>query len=271
MGSDIYNLLIFYCEIHWQSDIPCVSGNTNVELRLLQNVAVATSNYKSPVDKVAKLEFSKASVRFQYPAVGVPISDKVTVTARNADFTVTNITSSNSNFSISPTSFSLNDGQSKELTTTYTSVDSGYAFCIFNFVNDRCPEKYYASGGWKGKKLSASTLKLTHPNGGKKFLVGSDTVITWEGVSPDDTVKLEYSTDNGKTWKILTKNATNLSYIWNKIPKPASNLFIFVALMPKRFLLSLAFRYILWAQGKIKQLSLGLSLRVLARIMQRLS
>ena len=200
-----------------------------------------------------------------------PNTAKIISEARDADFTVTNITSSNSNFSISPTSFSLNDGQSKELTITYTPVDSGYAFCIFNFVNDRCPEKYYASGGWKGKKLSASTLKLTHPNGGKKFLVGSDTLITWEGVSPDDTVKLEYSTDNGKTWKILTKNTTNLSYIWNKIPKPASNQFIFVALMPKRFLLSLAFRYILWAQGKIKQLSLGLSLRVLARIMQRLS
>ena len=34
-------------------------------------------------------------------------------------------------------------------------------------------------------------LKLTFPNGGEKLIAGSDTTITWEGVSTSDTVRLE--------------------------------------------------------------------------------
>ncbi|PKL84743.1 MAG: hypothetical protein CVV22_11180 [Ignavibacteriae bacterium HGW-Ignavibacteriae-1] len=71
--------------------------------------------------------------------------------------------------------------------------------------------------------LQSQTLKLTHPNGGETFVVGSDTVITWEGVLPSDRVHLEYSTDNGQKWQTITNNASGLTYIWKNIPKPTSN------------------------------------------------
>ena len=53
-------------------------------------------------------------------------------------------------------------------------------------------------------------------------MVGSDTVITWEGISSDDLVKLEYSTDNGKNWKYIDISRS-LRYDWKKVPRPASN------------------------------------------------
>jgi len=53
-------------------------------------------------------------------------------------------------------------------------------------------------------------------------VVGSDTVITWEGISSDDLVKLEYSTDNGKNWKYIDISRS-LRYDWKKVPRPASN------------------------------------------------
>jgi len=70
---------------------------------------------------------------------------------------------------------------------------------------------------------SLATLKLTCPNGGEKFIVGSDTLITWEGILPTDTVKLEYSIDNGLNWKLISDKATGLKYVWKNIPKPTSN------------------------------------------------
>ena len=68
----------------------------------------------------------------------------------------------------------------------------------------------------------SAPLHLTHPNGGEEFAVGSDAIITWEGVLPSDTVKLEYSYDNGDNWSLITDKATNLSYKWANIPPPIS-------------------------------------------------
>ncbi|MEI6091825.1 MAG: T9SS type A sorting domain-containing protein [bacterium] len=71
---------------------------------------------------------------------------------------------------------------------------------------------------------SFASIKLTCPNGGEKFVVGSDTLITWEGISPTDTVKLEYSIDNGVSWKLISDKAQGLNHIWKNVPKPTSNM-----------------------------------------------
>jgi len=71
---------------------------------------------------------------------------------------------------------------------------------------------------------SFASIKLTCPNGGEKFVVGCDTLITWEGISPTDTVKLEYSIDNGISWKLISDKAQGLKYIWKNVPKPISNM-----------------------------------------------
>ena len=210
------------CEIHWHSGVSCTIGIANVELTLIQNGSKGSTSYQSPNTSVAKLEFNPKSLKFADPQVGVKTEQKVTVTARNANFTVTNITSNNGAFTITPTNFVLISGQSRELTVSYLPADSGYNYCKFEIENDICPTKYYASGGWKGKKPTIRTIKLLHPNGGEVFVAGSDTVITWEGVSPDEPVKLQYSTNNGLKWITIADSAKGHSYTW-RVPKTSSN------------------------------------------------
>ena len=211
------------CEIEWQSRISCAEGNTNVEIKLLTNQTITKTSYQSPNTSIAKLEFNPSSVKFLNPEIGVKVEKKVTVTARNSDFIVSNITTNNVAFTITPTNFMLNNGESTELTVSYLPADSGYNYCRFEIENDICPVKYYASGGWIGIKPKVKTIKLIHPNGGEKFVIGSDTVITWEGIPENETVKLEYTIDNGVTWKTITDKAIELQYIWRNIPKPSSN------------------------------------------------
>jgi hypothetical protein len=62
---------------------------------------------------------------------------------------------------------------------------------------------------------SQDSLKIIIPNGGEKFLIGSDTVITWTGIPLTDTVKLEYSTDAGTSWHFITDTATGGRYPWH--------------------------------------------------------
>jgi formylglycine-generating enzyme required for sulfatase activity len=207
------------CTIEWQSNVSCQAGNTNVELQW--QAQKTTSSYQSPQSAIAKLEFDPKSIKFTDPQVGVRTEQKVTVTARNADFSITNITSNNGGFDITPKGFFLSKGQSRELIVSYVPADSGFNYCRFEIENTLCQTRLYASGGWKGKKPLIQTLKLIHPNGGEIFVAGSDTVITWEGVGPDEPVKLEYSTNNGTNWLTLSERVIGLSYNW-RVPRIAS-------------------------------------------------
>ncbi len=208
------------CSIEWQSVAVCNVGDINVGLNLQSQTAKA--RYMPPSTAVAKLEFSPTPIRFDHPPSGTPITQTVTVTARNAAFTVTSITSSNPAYTLTPTSFTLQPNESRTLTLTHTAADSGYTFARFALENALCPQVFFASGGYPGIRPKTPTLKLTHPNGGENFVVGSDTVITWEGIPPTVLVELHYSTNKGASWKRID-TARGLTYRWNNVPRPPSN------------------------------------------------
>ena len=209
------------CTIEWQSDFACESNFINVELNLLINGAKTTNTYYSPRNSIIRLEIKPVFLKFIQPKFGEKNEQKINITAINGDFIVRDIKASSNAFDVTPKKFILRAGKSRELTVSFTPTDSAYYFCKFEIVNDKCPATFFASGGWKGKKPTEKTLKLTHPNGGEIFVVGSDTVITWEGISNDDLVELEYSIDSGRTWKFID-TARGLRYVWKNIPRPAS-------------------------------------------------
>ena len=56
---------------------------------------------------------------------------------------------------------------------------------------------------------------MIQPNGGEEYIAGSDTVITWDGVAPDEKVTIEYRLSETSPWIKLTETATGLSYNFN--------------------------------------------------------
>jgi hypothetical protein len=210
------------CTIEWESELPCRYESIKADFRIISQGVSASVDYLVTNNSIPKLEFDHLSVRFLNPFIGVVQTQTISVKAINSGVNVKNIRISNSNYDINPKSFVLSQNESATLTLSYKAVDSGFTFCKFDFETDRCPHSYTASAGWSGKKPKVNTLKVTAPNGGEKFLVGSDTVITWTGVASEDLVQLDYSIDKGKTWKYID-TARGLSYKWNKIPKPASD------------------------------------------------
>ncbi len=210
------------CEITWMSRVNCVADSVNVDIKINTHNLATKFSYDTPANYVAKIIFSPQSIRFKNPPVGIKIEKKVTIKAINSDFDITDVVSTNKAFEITPTKFALNAGQTQEFTVSYVPADSGYASADFDFINKRCSAMYYAIGGWKGKKPAIRTIKLIHPNGNEEFVVGSDTVITWEGVPPDEPIKIDYTTDNGKTWTTIIDSATDFSYKW-RVPNTPSN------------------------------------------------
>jgi len=211
------------CQIEWLSNASCKNEFREVELNLNQLNLKAKEKYQFPINSVANLEFTPTSIKCKNAIPGIKKDTTITITAKKADFNITNITSSNPSYFVKPSNFFLPSGQSKELTVSYIPTDSSFSITKFTFENDKCPRNCYVSGGYPGKKSKIKTLKLIQPNGGESFVVGMDTVITWEGVLPDEKVIIEYTTDNGTNWIPITDSAKGLTYEWH-IPKTPSKL-----------------------------------------------
>ncbi len=118
-------------------------------------------------------------------------------------------------FGGSPPPFTLEPGQERTITIRYTAEDSAYAICRFFIESNACDAGFFATAGDPSTGHDRRVIKLLHPNGGEMFVAGSDTVITWEGVAPTDPVRLEYSTNNGATWRVIADHVTGLSYNWH--------------------------------------------------------
>jgi WD40 repeat protein len=214
------------CDIEWMSENDC-NELRNVELNMPSIVKTSNSKYYAPSD-------SKISLDIQPKGIGLgfvePLTTKdttVIIKAVNSDITIDNITLSNPLFSISDYGgnnppFTITENEERTLTIRYSPLDSSFAFCRIEIEKNICGSEFlYLSSVFKGSK-NQQTLKLTHPNGGEKFAVGTDTIITWEGILPSDTVSLEYSTNGGIDWITITDRATGLKYNW-KAPNIASN------------------------------------------------
>ncbi|MEI6090298.1 MAG: FISUMP domain-containing protein [bacterium] len=210
------------CTIEWESAVRCQPELTNVIIKSKSLDLEAITSYQPPNNSVAKLEFLPSSLKFLKTVKDTCIT--LTIKAINADFNISNIIVSNPAYRVnSPTNFILKSGESRNLNVCYTPTDSGSTYSKFTIENNRCPAQFYASGGFPGKKPKTQTLKLIQPNGGEVFIVGMDTIITWDGVSPDEKVNVEYTLDRGTNWLPIADSVTGLSYRWI-VPKTPSNL-----------------------------------------------
>jgi hypothetical protein len=210
------------CEITWESEGSCAPDIKHVSFAW--NSATATETYHIPNDRVAQLQASPTTLYIFGKQQGIKFDTTISITAVSSDFSITNIVSSNPLYTISPTSFSLARGATKTLTISYTPPDSSYTWTDFSVFTDKCTKLFYASTSYPGKSSgtpTAPSIKLSSPNGRETYDSGSDTLITWTGVPPADTVSLSYSLDSGKSWTVITTQATGGSYLWH-LPQKTS-------------------------------------------------
>ncbi len=209
------------CTIEWESVDRCDSAEVNVKLWFSLNKKTSSCAYFAPANLTSNFSINPSYIIFSMPKPGLVTDSVISITSKNATFNVSNVTSTNPSFSVTPSHFTLYKGQTINLTVSFVPVDSGFTFTNFIFETDKCEKNYFVCGGFPGKRTYARTLKLIRPNGGEYFVVGSDTLITWQGVSPEEKVKVEFTTNNGTNWIEIADSVEGLSYLWH-IPKTPS-------------------------------------------------
>ncbi|MCS6809328.1 MAG: choice-of-anchor D domain-containing protein [Bacteroidota bacterium] len=221
------------CEVVWESEHPSYTCETSGAVQRQAQILVSGTAFGLAAERLIEgsgtyvlaapiqpqLVINPPSVGFTITQaqLGIPQTRTVTITARNGDYRIFTILSSDTNFRVTPTQFALANNTSQTLTISYTARQAGFAVAAFSIIADTCPASFYAVARTTIPPVRP-TLVLTFPNGGQRFVAGADTIITWRGIAPDDSVRLEYSTDSGRTWNLIVERASGLQYRWERIP-----------------------------------------------------
>lgn len=228
-AAEIYNQILKKvsgaeaCEITWESDVSCSPGERIADIDFYPIVLNRLVSYPLPSEAIIGIGISHESVFFKNVLPGNSKDTVITITATTGDLSVSDIKIDNSAFSILPRAFSIKRGESQQLRLTYDAPQGGdYIWTKLTFYNNLCPLQMFASGGFAGKRPEKNTLLLIHPNGGELFIAGNDTLVTWEGIPESDSVRLEYSYDNGNNWVAVANKTTSGKHNWMRIPRTPS-------------------------------------------------
>jgi WD40 repeat protein len=196
------------CSIEWTS-MGCPQDRI-LEFSLPSYSLSAKTKYSVDLTKLPAASLSPAGLRFGGLEPGSYDTKKITIASNSNALKLDSLTSNNPRFramNFPKGGMILNKGESFELKIQFMPFDSAYQFAKFTFYGELCVGDYfYVSGGYKGK----NTLNIVEPNGFEKYAFGADTVVKWEGIPAADTVKIEFSSDAGLTWRTIAKSATGL-------------------------------------------------------------
>ncbi|MDQ1266793.1 MAG: Choice-of-anchor protein [Bacteroidota bacterium] len=213
------------CIIEWESKADC-NAVKNFELQIPSYSLNASCNYIGSPESQIALNIKPTGIALGLIDYGKAKDTTFQIEAINDDLRILSITSSNPAYTIidyggTPPPFTLSKGQKRVLTFRFIQNNNYSPFAEFKIDKENCGNDFFYISSLS-PSLKNKTLKITNPNGGENLAVENDTMITWEGILPSDTVSIEYSTDGGKTWIKITDSASGLKYKW-KIPNTPSN------------------------------------------------
>ncbi len=209
---------VTYCWLEWISPPGCTeaSRNRNVNIKYKPTNLPFNSSYIAPASSVSGIINSVVSLpAFADIPVGNSAQQQYTITAQNADMRVSGASIIPAgNFTVidwggAPPPFTLTKGTSRTLTVQFTQTaprDARSAQLLVTGTPCSAPPVLLSGGIRK--------ITLLTPNGGELFSTCDSLFISWTGVDETDTVKLEYSTDAGYSWLMVTPFATHNFYNW---------------------------------------------------------
>ncbi len=152
-------------------------------------------------------------------------SDWETFTITNegsTDLVVSDISSNNGVFTVSPFSTTITPGNNQVVTVTFSPTASGSESATITVTsNDSDEGTVNVSASGTGV---VPQLTLSSPNGGEVWIMGTTRNITWNSAYISN-VRLEYSNNGGANWTeiISSVSASTGSYSWTIPDDPSTN------------------------------------------------
>ncbi len=220
-ATDAYNNILQMaqggtpCEIEWLSS-GC-PNNRILELSVPSYSISTNSTYSIPFDRLPNLTLLPSiSLKFGAVAPGYFGKSTLKIVCGAADVFVSEVKTDNPLFKIKnfpAAGLDMKSGNQFDLNIEFNPTDSSYQFARFELVSNACRGTFfYASGGYTGSSITPNTLFIIEPNGGEIYSSNADTLIKWGGVSPEDSMKIELSTDAGISWALVANYARDFEW-----------------------------------------------------------
>ncbi|MFC2129864.1 choice-of-anchor D domain-containing protein [Bacteroidota bacterium] len=220
------------CELEWDSDLSC-GRYRGVQVSMPEYYIEASSSYYLPANYLPYLEIT-ASNNFDFAKVDSGDSRKTNlrITAKLKDLYISEIKGDNQFFTINNNItgiLNLAENETIEFEIEFSPQDTCRQPCHFTLLSDACSGKDFTFYGGTvcyeipdtNDPLPSLPLKVVRPNGNETYYAGTDTLIKWQGIFPEEIVQIEFSADNGATWNLLTDTASHYEYLW-KVPNISS-------------------------------------------------
>ena len=207
-------------------------GSSWNSVTVYQNSTFSTNNATWIVPNIAAS--SQCLIRaysLDYPVMGdtsnaafsIAPSNAITVTAPNGGENIAALTNYNITWSNTASASGLYNVQySSDNGVSWTTLASGITGNTYVWTNiANIPSATYlvkvvdANNTCKQDVSNANFTVapaqpvLTYPNGGEQISWGQSVNITWNAATFYSSVRLEYSTDNGVTWTLITSSTSN--------------------------------------------------------------
>lgn len=62
---------------------------------------------------------------------------------------------------------------------------------------------------------ATAQLRVVEPNGQETYTAGQPITVKWTGIPESIPVVIEFSSDNGATWEVISKETTGNSFLWS--------------------------------------------------------
>ncbi|MBM2815524.1 MAG: yiaD [Ignavibacteria bacterium] len=215
------------CSIEWITEGCRKSRKINLSIKNT-NLLPSELSYSIDDNMLPYLQITPSnSLNYLKIPPGQSSSKTITLTAKNDSIRITDFYFPGGEIQLkypdgSPT-FTLKKDSSINVIIDFNPSDSIFGFITIKIQTNSCRNnEIFIMKGFPNKKSGIGSLKLNFPNGNEKLIAATDTAITWEGILPIDSVKIQYSLDNQKTWLEAAQCATGFSYLW-KVPILASD------------------------------------------------
>ena len=205
------------CEIEWESGPACTPLRI-VTLKERSLPTEVTTTYTAPPQAVTELTLDKTEIFFGTVTPGTTLDKSITLSTGTAPVRILSVTSSDPRIKAvangAPPAYTIPPNADYDLIFRFEPTDSSLVVAEITIEIEGCTKTFYASGGTWRDGVTPPDIQLVVPNGGERFPVGSRTEIRWRGVLPTDTVRLDYSTNAGQSWRLISDKATGLSHDW---------------------------------------------------------
>jgi WD40 repeat protein len=223
------------CSVVWRGLENCSAGSWRYNYYGIPSRGIPSTAmwqyFWVPGNRTPYSWFGPLSLTFGLVPTNTTLDKTVQVYAYDEPIRIDSTAMTNSRFTVvnwggTPPPFTIDSAQSRFITVRYSALDTNFNYGQLLLYGNICSYKFIGlSAGGQVQGVEPKTLRLNNPNGVQDYNDNSCwyTYLNWTGVAANDTVRFEWSSNNGTTWQQLYDNVTNRFEWWIPTPKTSSS------------------------------------------------